>query len=129
MLATAGSDRIRADTWLFINKVGKTETEVKKAKDIPVTKDGDPGGEFEDTIWWRVTGETTEAEDLKSTKDATATRKKNYVCGFALNLTIRVCNKTYGNTQSFDYNHYAKLTIADLKASHAKCHPREKDGR
>ena len=25
--------------------------------------------------------------------------------------------------------HYAKLTITDLKATHAKCHPREKDGR
>ena len=24
-------------------------------------------------------------------------------------------------------NHYAKLTIADLKATHEKCHPREKD--
>ena len=23
--------------------------------------------------------------------------------------------------------HYAKLTIIDLKAAHAKCHPREKD--
>jgi len=25
--------------------------------------------------------------------------------------------------------HYAKLTITDLKATHAKCHPRENDGR
>jgi len=25
--------------------------------------------------------------------------------------------------------HYAKLTITDLKATHAKCHCREKDGR
>lgn len=24
--------------------------------------------------------------------------------------------------------HYARLTITDLKATHAKCHPREKDG-
>ena len=24
--------------------------------------------------------------------------------------------------------HYAKLTITDLKATHEKCHPREKDG-
>jgi len=23
--------------------------------------------------------------------------------------------------------HYAKLTITDLKAAHAKCHPRERD--
>jgi len=24
--------------------------------------------------------------------------------------------------------HYAKLTIRDLKATHKKCHPRERDG-
>jgi site-specific recombinase XerD len=38
-------------------------------------------------------------------------------------------NELLGHESLETLKHYAKLTITDLKATHEKCHPREKDGR
>ena len=45
------------------------------------------------------------------------------------NANIYHVKELLGHESLETLKHYAKLTITDLKATHAKCHPRERDGR
>jgi len=47
--------------------------------------------------------------------------------GFPVRAGMYHVKELLGHESLDTLKHYAKLTITDLKAAHAKCHPRERD--